>query len=45
MATPGGDSLAVLLPVPNLRADVDWERAADGLRDALVRRPGARPSG
>ncbi|MDA0181522.1 phytoene desaturase family protein [Solirubrobacter phytolaccae] len=37
MAAPGGDSLAVLLPVPNLRGDVDWARAADGLRDALVR--------
>jgi phytoene desaturase len=36
MAAPGGDSLAVLLPVPNLRADVDWEREGDGLRDALV---------
>ena len=37
MAAPGGDSLAILLPVPNLRAGVDWRRAADGLRDALVR--------
>jgi len=36
MAAPGGDSLAVLLPVPNLRAHVDWAQAADGLRDALV---------
>jgi phytoene desaturase len=36
MAAAGGDSLAILLPVPNLRADVDWARAADGLRDALV---------
>ena len=36
MATPGGDSLAVLLPVPNLRADVNWEREGDALRDALV---------
>jgi phytoene desaturase len=36
MAAPGGDSLAVLLPVPNLRAGVDWARAADGLRDALI---------
>ena len=36
MAAPGGDSLAVLLPVPNLRAGIDWERDADGLRDALV---------
>ena len=36
MTAPGGDSLAILLPVPNLRAGVDWRRAADGLRDALV---------
>jgi phytoene desaturase len=36
MATPGGDSLTVLLPAPNLRADVDWERESDALRDALV---------
>ena len=36
MAAPGGDSLAVLLPVPNLRAPIDWSRAADGVRDALL---------
>lgn len=36
MAVPGGDSLAVLLPVPNLRAGVDWEQEADGLRDAVI---------
>ena len=36
MATPGGDALTVLLPVPNLRADVNWEREGDALRDALV---------
>jgi phytoene desaturase len=36
MAAPGGDALAILLPVPNLRAGIDWDRAADGLRDALV---------
>ena len=36
MAVAGGDSLAILLPVPNLRAGVDWAREADGLRDALV---------
>jgi phytoene desaturase len=36
MAIPGGDSLAVLLPVPNLRADVDWDTQADTLRDAVV---------
>ena len=36
MAADGGDSIAVLLPVPNLRAGIDWERAADKLRDAVV---------
>jgi phytoene desaturase len=36
MAVPGGDSLAVLLPVPNLRAGIDWEREGDALRDALL---------
>jgi phytoene desaturase len=36
MAPDGGDSIAVLLPVPNLRAGIDWEEAGDGLRDALV---------
>jgi phytoene desaturase len=36
MAPPGGDSLAVLLPVPNLRAGIDWQREGDALRDALV---------
>jgi phytoene desaturase len=38
MAAPGGDSLCVLLPVPNLRgADIDWRRQAEGVRDALMR--------
>jgi phytoene desaturase len=36
MALGGGDSIAILLPVPNLRADVDWQRQGDGLRDALI---------
>jgi phytoene desaturase len=37
MAAPGGDSICVLLPVPNLRAkDIDWDREAPRLRDALV---------
>jgi phytoene desaturase len=36
MAVPGGDSICVLLPVPNLRAPVDWSLEADRLRDALV---------
>jgi phytoene desaturase len=36
MAPPGGDSLAVLLPVPNLRASIDWTAEGDRLRDALI---------
>jgi len=37
MARPGGDSLCVLLPVPNLRdAPLAWDREGDRLRDALV---------
>jgi phytoene desaturase len=36
MARPGGDSLAILLPVPNLRASIDWAAEGDQLRDALV---------
>jgi phytoene desaturase len=36
MAAEGGESLAVLLPVPNLRARVDWRSEGDRLRDALL---------
>ena len=36
MATPGGDALTVLLPVPNLRSGMDWEREGDRVRDALL---------
>ena len=36
MARPGGDSLAILLPVPNLDSDVDWASAEAQLRDRLV---------
>jgi phytoene desaturase len=36
MAPEGADSLAILLPVPNLRAPVDWPREEERLRDALV---------
>ena len=36
MAPAGRDSLAVLLPVPNLRAGIDWDRQGDRLRDALL---------
>lgn len=36
MAIDGGDSLCVLLPVPNLGAGVDWAREGDRLRDAVV---------
>ncbi|CAA9491542.1 MAG: hypothetical protein AVDCRST_MAG17-805 [uncultured Solirubrobacterales bacterium] len=36
MARPGGDSIYVLLPVPNLRAPIDWRAEARPLRDRLV---------
>jgi phytoene desaturase len=37
MAVPGGDSLCVLLPVPNQRRErIDWSLRSDRLRDALV---------
>jgi len=36
MAAEGGDSIAVLLPVPNLRSGIDWDVESDRLRDALV---------
>ena len=36
MAANGGDSLYLLLPVPNLAARVDWEVAALALRDRLI---------
>jgi phytoene desaturase len=37
MAAPGGDSLCVLLPVPNQRrARIDWDVESDRLRDRLV---------
>jgi phytoene desaturase len=36
MAAPGGDSVAVLLPVPNMRAEIDWDRQAGRVRDALL---------
>ena len=36
MAPSDGEYLAVLLPVPNLRARLDWESQGDRLRDALL---------
>ena len=36
MAPAGGDSLAVLLPVPNLRAKIDWAEEGDRLREGLI---------
>jgi phytoene desaturase len=36
MAPPGAESIAALLPVPNLRAGIDWDREGDMLRDALL---------
>ncbi len=36
MAPPGGDSLAVLLPVPNLASGDDWEAISDTWRDKVI---------
>lgn len=36
MATDGGDSICVLLPVPNLRSGTDWDVVGDRVRDWLV---------
>ncbi|HEX8959063.1 MAG TPA: phytoene desaturase family protein [Solirubrobacterales bacterium] len=37
MAPPGGESLYALVPVPNLKADIDWTTYGDVLRDKTVR--------
>ena len=34
---PGHDGFYVLAPVPNLRAGIDWQKAAPLLRDLVVR--------
>ena len=36
MAAGDGDSIAVLLPVPNLKADIDWSVESDRLRDRVI---------
>jgi len=37
MARPGGDSIAILLPVPNLaNGPADWDETSDELRDTLL---------
>jgi phytoene desaturase len=36
MAAPGGDSLAILLPAPNLRGPGDWSDGGERLREALL---------
>jgi phytoene desaturase len=36
MAPPEGDSLAVLLPVPNLSAGVDWRAVTEEVRERVV---------
>jgi phytoene desaturase len=36
MAAEGGESLAVLLPVPNLSAGVDWEASRPLLRERVL---------
>ncbi len=36
MAPPGCDAWYVLSPVPNLQADIDWEKEGDRYRDRIV---------
>jgi phytoene desaturase len=36
MAPPGGESISVLLPVPNLGSGVDWGRAGPELRERVL---------
>ena len=38
MAPPGGTSLYVLAPVPNLRAGIDWDREQERFRDLVLDR-------
>jgi phytoene desaturase len=37
MAPPGGESLYVLAPVPNLAHGIDWAREAPAFRDRIIR--------
>lgn len=37
MAPPGGESLSILAPVPNLARGIDWGREAPALRDKIIR--------
>jgi phytoene desaturase len=36
MAPPGGESIAILLPVPNLASGDDWEAIGDAWRDRII---------
>ena len=35
-APPGGDSFYALVPVPNLKADIDWEQAGPRLAERVI---------
>ncbi len=37
MAPPGGESLSILAPVPNLAHGIDWQREAPAFRDSIIR--------
>ena len=36
LAPPGGEAMYALVPVPNLKGDLDWPEAGDRLRDAAI---------
>ena len=36
MAPPGGSALYILVPVPNTRADIDWNQHKQAFRDKVL---------
>ena len=36
LAPPGGESISALVPVPNLKGNLDWPAAGDRLRDRVI---------
>ena len=37
MAPPGGESIYILVPVPNLASGTDWEKITDSMTDRVIR--------
>jgi phytoene desaturase len=43
LAPPGKSALYVLMPVPNLQADVDWDKQKQAFRDSFIARMEQQP--